>query len=99
MWESDPRSRTATPAHRAWRAHVLTRDGGLCQLRYPGCTTLANEADHIIEVSDGGAELDPANGQAACTHCHAKKTAAHANRKRWSTRTHQHPTETHPGLR
>lgn len=99
MWESDPRSRTATPQHRAWRALVLTRAGGQCEIRGTGCTGTATEADHIIEVSDGGAELDPANGQAACHHCHGKKTAAHANNKRWSQRADKHPTEQHPGLR
>lgn len=99
MWNNDTPSRTSTPAHRQWRRAVLERDGHRCQLRYPNrCTGNATEADHIIEVADGGPELDLANGQAACTPCHKHKTALHANRKRWTSRNLK-PDETHPALR
>lgn len=33
-------------------------------------------ADHIIEIEDGGAKLDPGNGQALCHAHHEAKTAA-----------------------
>jgi 5-methylcytosine-specific restriction protein A len=101
MWSTtDPSRQRATPLHRAWREQVLTRAGGLCQIREPNrCINIATEADHIVELADGGAEYDPANGQAACRPCHAHKTALHANRKRWTQRADKHPTEQHPGLR
>ena len=99
MWQQPPGgTRTTTPQHRAWRRRVLERDNYQCQLRYPNrCTGTATEADHIIEVTDGGAAEDPANGQAVCEPCHAHKTALHANKKRWSHNTKY--TEPHPGLR
>ena len=31
--------------------------------------------DHVVEVKDGGAELDPANVQLLCHACHQRKTA------------------------
>lgn len=67
-----------TPEHRAWAADVIRRAGGRCQ--WPGCTKGAPEhrmfADHITELSDGGAALDPANGQCLCGAHHSAKTAA-----------------------
>lgn len=104
MWEKDPLhpktpSRTSTPQHRQWRLLVLDRDQYQCQLRYPGrCIGTATEADHIIEYSRGGSEFDPNNGQAACTPCHAHKTALDANQQRWANRAH-YDEGTHPGLR
>jgi len=59
--------------HEKWAKQVKARDGA-CQLRYPGCTGAADEADHILNIKSGGARYDPANGQAACTHCHQIKT-------------------------
>ena len=57
-----------TPEHRAWAAAVISRAGGRCQ--WPGCTKAAPQhrmvADHVIEIKDGGAPLDPANGQCLC---------------------------------
>ncbi|WP_245445631.1 HNH endonuclease signature motif containing protein [Metarhizobium album] len=32
--------------------------------------------DHIVEVRDGGALLDPANVRCLCGSCHTRKTAA-----------------------
>jgi 5-methylcytosine-specific restriction endonuclease McrA len=64
-----------TPEHQAWRAKVIARAGGVCQS--PGCGRKEARmfADHIIEVQDGGALLDPANGQCLCGSCHTRKTA------------------------
>lgn len=38
-------------------------------------------ADHVVEVKDGGAKLDPANGQCLCGSCHTRKTAAARKRR------------------
>lgn len=32
-------------------------------------------ADHIVEIKDGGARLDPSNVRALCARCHQVKTA------------------------
>jgi 5-methylcytosine-specific restriction protein A len=42
--------------------------------------------DHIIELQDGGALLDPANVMLRCAPCHGRKTAAERDKrmaKRW----------------
>ena len=68
-----------TPEHKAWRQEVLKRAGWKCQA--PGCTAHGRRggvrlyADHIVERRDGGAPLDPANGQALCAKHHSEKTA------------------------
>ena len=33
-------------------------------------------ADHRVELRDGGAALDPDNGQCLCGSCHTRKTLA-----------------------
>ena len=47
--------------------------------REPQCrrcqATTHLEADHIIEIADGGHPTDPANLQTLCTDCHADKSA------------------------
>lgn len=66
-----------TPEHAAWRAAVIRRAGGLCQgedCPTPGRRAGRLYADHIVELRDGGAPLDLANGQALCARCHALKT-------------------------
>ncbi len=70
-----------TPEHRAWRQQVLRAAGYRCQAVDSGkrCHIRAPErlfADHIVERKDGGAKLDPRNGQALCSHHHSLKTAA-----------------------
>jgi len=74
-----------TPEHRAWRAEVIRRSGGQCQ--DPACKASDRGrggrlfADHVRELRDGGAPLDPANGVALCGACHTRKTnAARARR-------------------
>jgi hypothetical protein len=63
-----------SPNYRAWREVVIARAGGRCQ--WPGCGTSAGRmyADHIIERRDGGADLDPRNGQCLCHRHHVLKT-------------------------
>lgn len=80
MWAN-----VAGPAHdgrmgragRPWRrvvALVVDRDGGLCQLRLPGCTLHATTGDHIIPVMLApGLELDPDNVRASCVSCNLRR--------------------------
>lgn len=74
---------TTRQGGRPWRrirAFVLTRDRGLCQLRYPEiCTTRATQVDHILQVlTRPDLELDPANLRAVCTPCHEHRTGLQA---------------------
>ncbi|BBK37703.1 hypothetical protein STAQ_27810 [Allostella sp. ATCC 35155] len=69
-----------TPEHRAWREAVLQRAGHRCEAIEGGrrCEVRAPArlfADHIRERRDGGAGLDPANGQCLCGRHHTLKTA------------------------
>lgn len=75
----------ATPEFRQWREFVIKRAGGVCQS--PGCGRSERRmfADHVVEIKDGGAKFDPANGQCLCGSCHTRKTAA-ARRKRGERR-------------
>lgn len=70
-----------TPEHRAWRTAVLQRAGYRCEAVVTGgrCRVSAPArlfADHIVERKDGGAPLDPRNGQCLCGSHHTLKTAA-----------------------
>lgn len=71
-------SHYSTPEHRAWRAAVIAKAGGRCQ--DPECATPGRGArlfaDHVVELRDGGAAADPANGMARCGACHTRKTIA-----------------------
>ena len=70
--ERTPLAHYQTPEHRAWRMHVLKRAGFKCENCGIAYRTLY--ADHIHEIKDGGALLDPANGQCLCHNCHCAKT-------------------------
>lgn len=64
-----------TAAHREWALAVKRRAGWRCQ--WPGCTAKHPErlyADHVVEIKDGGAALDPSNGMALCAKHHTVKT-------------------------
>lgn len=77
-----------SPEYRAWREAVIARAGRRCEARRDGwrCTkaepTHRMFADHIREVSDGGARYDPANGQCLCGSHHTAKTMAARARRR-----------------
>ncbi|AKR49905.1 hypothetical protein SRCM100623_02802 [Acetobacter pasteurianus] len=61
---------------REWRQlmrHLVEMRGSVCQAC--GRTNTRLFGDHIIELKDGGAKLDPANIQLLCGSCHTKKTA------------------------
>lgn len=69
----------SSPEYRDWRAEVIERAGGRCQdplCGTPNRTGMRLFADHVKEIKDGGALLDPANGLARCGGCHSRKTAA-----------------------
>ena len=63
-----------SPEHQDWALAVKRRDRFTCQ----ECGTRDGRmiADHIVEIEDGGAALDPTNGQTLCLSCHNRKTAA-----------------------
>jgi|SRR6516165_6420259 hypothetical protein len=71
----------AAPEFRAWRASVVARAGGRCEAITHGyrCTKAQPAhrmfADHIVELRDGGAPFDLANGQCLCGPHHLMKTA------------------------
>jgi 5-methylcytosine-specific restriction endonuclease McrA len=59
----------STWAWRKIRAAVLIRDHRRCQLRLPGCTTLATEVHHTLGKTMGD---DVAHLVAACRPCNLK---------------------------
>ena len=73
-------SESIRPRGRAWldlRAAILARDAGLCQAcKRAGRLRLARDVDHIEELADGGAPMDPANLESVCGPCHDAKSAA-----------------------
>jgi 5-methylcytosine-specific restriction protein A len=85
----------------ATRRRILQRDPMCtctgCRACGNGCTRASTDADHIVEVSDGGSH-DEANGQGLCHPCHTSKTTAHAARARRKASPNRRP-EQHPGLR
>ena len=67
-----------TPEHRAWAAEGARLAGGRCQdplCKTPHRTGIRLFADHVKELKDGGAPLDPNNRVMRCGSCHSRKTA------------------------
>lgn len=68
-----------TAEYERWREAVIARANGRCQDKactakhWPGQRLFA---DHIVELRDGGAPFDVANGMARCGSSHSRKTAA-----------------------
>lgn len=60
---------------RTIRRQVLERDQHICRIGAPGCTLVANQVDHIVPVSRGGAWWDLANLRAACPRCNNGRNA------------------------
>jgi 5-methylcytosine-specific restriction protein A len=98
---SGPRTRssgvTNTAAWKRLRQDVLKRDKHQCQVRGPYCTGHATQVDHVINTAAGGAELDPANCQAICSSCNARKASAEGAAARARGKA-QRPKPLHPGL-
>ena len=69
------------PRHQAWRQYVIARANGICQ--WPGCNRQEKRmfADHIVELKDGGARFDVANGQCLCGSHHTIKTNIERNKR------------------
>jgi len=72
---------TNSSDHIRWRDTVMQRAGWRCEGREPSgqrCDKRAPThrlfADHIRELADGGAPLDPLNGQCLCGSHHTAKT-------------------------
>lgn len=69
-----------TPEWRKLRDFAIRRAGGQCEKIEHGsrCHKAQPEhriyIDHIIEIRDGGAKLDPTNVQALCPEHHTLKT-------------------------
>lgn len=72
-----------SPEYRAWRETVIARAGRQCEAKDERTARRCAKAephhrmfaDHKIEVKDGGAPFDPANGQCFCGRHHTIKTA------------------------
>jgi 5-methylcytosine-specific restriction protein A len=91
---STSRHRGSTRQSRRTRAIILAT-WPTCHLRYPGCTTLSTEDDHVIPLTQGGTD-NPANRRGACRNCHTIKTRREAQTGK--TRRNRNRTEQHPGL-
>lgn len=68
-----------TPAWRALIAGIIRVRGRKCEDRactMPGRTGIRVFGDHIRELQDGGALLDPNNVMLRCGSCHTRKTIA-----------------------
>lgn len=90
-------------------ARRIIRRDQTCQLEFPGCTTKATEADHIVGWADALAAGwepedidDETNGQGACSSCHRIKTQqeiARGKQRAAARKPRQRPRPKHPGLR
>ncbi len=71
-------------AGRAWRTlrDSMLKGNPYCAIRGPRCTVVATTVDHIVPVTMGGAELDPANCRPACARCHYGGGARITNARR-----------------
>jgi 5-methylcytosine-specific restriction protein A len=65
---------------RTWRRLrlMMLREHPLCTR----CGRAASLIDHVMPIEDGGARLDPANLQALCRDCHARKTHEDMQRRK-----------------
>ena len=52
----------------------VIRDEPLCRLQLEGCTSLAEEVDHVVSIGNGGSPTDRSNLQPVCHSCHVQKT-------------------------
>ena len=67
---------------RTLRLRILARDGYRCQIQAKGCTTVADQVDHIVELVNGGAKYDPSNLRASCAHCNMSRGGSMGNARR-----------------
>jgi 5-methylcytosine-specific restriction enzyme A len=79
-----PRPKTAAPVYSSaeWRTlitSIIQARGRRCEdpaCKTPGRTGIRVFGDHIVELQDGGALLDPSNVMLRCGSCHTTKTNA-----------------------
>jgi len=92
-------SRTGTTEWIRTTKRIKARDGHRCTWVDAGvrCSGPADEVDHVIEHIDGGPD-DDTNLRSLCLPHHRAKTAAHANRTRWSKAARRRTPPPHPGL-
>ena len=70
-----------TSEYQIWREAVIARAGGRCEAVDDGRRCWKSSprarmfADHKVELRDGGAAYDPANGECLCGSHHTAKTA------------------------
>jgi 5-methylcytosine-specific restriction endonuclease McrA len=69
----------SSPAWKAFRRHILERDGGRCQVNGPRCRGWATDVDHVIALADGGQPFDEANTRASCKPCNSSRSAERTN--------------------
>lgn len=95
-WNSSNRKAQLPPNWSRISKSVIARANGRCQLRYESiCIGRATECDHIQR----GNNHSPQNLQAACSPCHAHKSAMEgraAQLQRIALR--KRPPEPHPGV-
>jgi hypothetical protein len=91
-WDKLRKALFLTPEYQAFRAEVIKRAGGMCQM----CTKrTADHVHHPVQVSYAPERaLDLTNGQAACVGCHEQ----HHRDARKAARTTQNPTAGTIGL-
>lgn len=73
---------------------ILARDRRKCYV--PGCTRPATIVDHVVNLAQGGPDVD-SNKAGMCQPHHDAKTAAEAAKGR-AVRSRRRPPEQHPGL-
>ena len=79
-----PRPKTTAPIYTSpeWReliTSIIRQRGRCCEdpaCKTPGRTGIRVFGDHIKELQDGGALLDPRNVMLRCGSCHTTKTIA-----------------------
>lgn len=70
--EHKPWTAGSTRQWRKLRAKVLERDHGICQIRGPLCTVVAEHVDHVVSKTRGGRDTME-NLVASCGPCNLSK--------------------------
>jgi len=68
-----------SPEWQALRARIIRDRGARCEVC--GNEGVRIYADHLVELKDGGAPLDPSNVGLKCASCHSTKTAAERTKR------------------
>lgn len=68
-----------SPEWRALMAHVRATRPNRCE--ECGQSGARLSGDHVVELQDGGAPLDPANVKLTCSSCHTLKTNRERNKR------------------